>query len=126
MNKKRLLNVAKALREAPNPKQFTMLRFGRSGANRCGTPCCALGHYAARKDLQQTFALNANGQLCRADDPRLGFIGIDNPLVQEHFDISLGQTGELFDSEGCDSATTVERAAQYIENFVKRDGRTDL
>lgn len=60
---RRLLNVARALRESPNPKAFTMLRFVHgddsfsntvgSAADWCGTPACALGHYGSRTDLQK-------------------------------------------------------------------------
>lgn len=56
----RLLDVALALRESKNPEAFTM-RFYTWGwsstgyvlyPHPCRNPECALGHYAARSDLQ--------------------------------------------------------------------------
>lgn len=87
MNKtqsKRLLNVARALREAhAAKKKFDMSRyvFGDENAvdfgsydyesrcsvdarnkeeNFCGTPACALGHYGARTDLQRIMKVSYN------------------------------------------------------------------
>src|SRR6187551_2522759 len=48
---KRLMNVAKALRESPNAGRFDMGCYIHSGSeeegekNWCGSPACALGHY---------------------------------------------------------------------------------
>ena len=75
IQEKRVLNVAKALRDAhAAKKKFDMgtFVFGTVGdieseydydaekytycnreANFCGTPACALGHYAARTDMQR-------------------------------------------------------------------------
>lgn len=45
-NKERLMLVVRALREDPDPENFTMWKFSK-----CRTPACALGHYASRRDL---------------------------------------------------------------------------
>lgn len=108
MNKERLLNVAKALREARNPEAFTM----RTIAHPCGTPACALGHYAARPDLQDAFILTSEGTLVSTDG--------ESPFEMElkHFEISAEQEYELFGAWGCADATTPIAAADYIERFV--------
>ena len=108
MNKERLLNVAKACRESPNPSMFTMNRYGHN----CGTPACALGHYAARGDLQDEFYLSSSGCFVAH-----GGGGVYMRTL-EHFGITTDQEDELFGSEGCGCAETPEEAAKYIEQFV--------
>lgn len=120
MNKERLLNVARALRESKNPELFTMRSFG----HRCGTPACALGHYAAREDLQDAFTLNKDGDFCGAsyDDPDDAYeLGMDSRRVLGHFRITKHQAWELFSEEGCGFAATPIQAAEYIESFVARN-----
>ena len=112
----RLLNVAKALEESPNPDKFTMETFGHD----CGTPACALGHYASRQDLQDAFLLDRDGFLRDGD----GFtICYDDPDLLEHFDIRDFEAAELFSAIGCAAAETPREAANYIRAFVaKRRG----
>lgn len=107
----RLLNVAKALRESPNPEKFHMSAYARS----CGTPACALGHYAARTDLQQAFILSL-GFLCTDYGAEIAF---HSPKVRSHFDISREEAEELFSPDGCGGARTALEAARYVENFVR-------
>lgn len=115
MNKERLLNVVKALRESPVPEKFTMHRFVyMTTANECGSPACALGHYAFRQDLQSAFTRDTFG-------PQSG-VGCASECVLEHFHITEQQACQLFDSCGCDSAKTPNEAADYIEKFVETDG----
>lgn len=115
MNKKRLLLVAKALRESPNPADFIMRRFGYD----CGTPACALGHYAFRKDLQKIFKLNRSGYVARTVNGK-DINGIEDPAVLKHFGITPEQTQLLFNgSSGCGCAETADSAAVYIERFVE-------
>lgn len=111
MNTERLLNVAKALRESPNPEKFTMYTYGYG----CRTPACALGHYAARADLQLAFELNGYGSL--VSDGR--FVHCDAPAVLDHFGIRQDQADELFSARGgCGGAKTAVEAAEYVEKFV--------
>lgn len=135
MNKQRLLDVARACREAPVPTAFSMERF----ANMCGTPACALGHYAVRRDLQNRFELKKHesyGSMWLHFDGELS--GYDNNDVCDWFGIDIDQAVELFAAEGCGGVLeTVEdedgdeeealnpitdhiKAAEYIENFVRR------
>lgn len=119
MNKERLLNVAKALRESPAPDDFDMGSY----ANGCGTPGCALGHYAARTDLQAAFRL-AQGltQACPTLQTVSGsYAAWDSKAVLEHFGIDEAQAIELFDVVGCNAARTAVEAAEFIERFVARE-----
>lgn len=129
MNYERLLNVAKALRESPNPGKFTMVSELHSD---CGTPACAWGHYAARSDLQSLWTvghpLNDDSD---PDEPELcSWFGVlyadgsdasyDDDEVREHFDIDDHQHDELFSPDGCGGAKTALEAAEFIEAFVAR------
>ena len=136
MNKERLLNVARATREMKNPHMFDMTRWGWGDGKlgSCGTPGCALGNYAHRTDLQDTFKL-VDGRLVLASNGREIFP--KSPVVLEHFGITAMQSAKLFNEDGCggtmpgfdedgepidtDDAVLVTHteAADYIENFVK-------
>ncbi len=114
---RRLLKVAQALRESPDPGKFTMVQFGHG----CGTPACALGHYAARRDLQKTFKLNPDAY--SKNESMLvnntGFrVGYDDTEIENHFGIDSEESDELFNGSGCDDAQTPKQAAKYIETFV--------
>lgn len=147
VQEKRLLNVARALRDAAKArKKFDMEKyvFGDENAleskfdqgrfkycnteeNFCGTPACALGHYAARTDLQRLLKIvvvkdNWYGVSYAA----MGMYGVKNSNwcqqneVEHHFGISTDEFIELFDYNGCGGAKTPLQAAKYIEKFVKR------
>lgn len=136
MNRERLLNVAKALRESPKPEHFDMGTYGNS---HCGTPACAFGHYAARPDLQGEFRLarvpEASSSISRGGcgtrydagilrvlSPAGKEIGYWDDSVLRHFGIDEDAADTLFCTEGCDGAETAVQAAEYIENFVARHG----
>lgn len=123
MNTERLLNVAKALRESPKPDKFSM----RDYANPiCGTPMCALGHYAARTDLQ-TFLIIDNGRREHAFSTPMFYADngnkawYDHSRVHQHFEIDEQDAEELFSADGCGNAKTPIEAAEYIERFVDRN-----
>jgi len=126
MNSQRLQNVAKAIREG-DPEDFRMNIY----MNNCGTPACALGHYAARTDLQNVFGLS------RISDRSLGPVGtvicldgsytiMQTPftVAAEHFDITITETIELFAGDGCgkndNELITAKQAITYIEDFIAR------
>ena len=106
----RLRNVVKALRESPSPEEFTMEHYAWD----CGTPGCALGHYAYRTDLQDAFFLDESGTIQTAGRGCL----ISTSCF--HFGITAQEEIELFSSKGCGVANTAEQAALYIENFIQR------
>jgi hypothetical protein len=116
--RQRLLNVARALREAPLPKAFCMQfwTYDDSRLERgfpCGTPACALGHYAARADLQDEFFINHRGRLDTIERDELPI-----RLAVKHFGLTEAETDRLFEMWGCGGATTPIEAAEYIEAFV--------
>lgn len=147
MNKrqeKRLLNVARALRDADRTKAYFDMRsfVGVGSEGFCGTPSCALGHYASRTDLQKFVRI----QKQRVKNPvRQEEILLDAYVVfvkndhrfdastptdiayQNHFGIGPFEAEDLFEFNGCGGATTPLAAAKYIEKFVsrkKKEGQT--
>lgn len=121
MNKERLLNVAKALRESPNPAEFTML-LEVSG---CNTPACAWGHYFFRTDLQSEFEpiVEDDGEIssyARHKPSGLMCTHMSRSTLN-HFDIDEDEAEELFGGIGCGDAQTAIQAAEYIERFVERN-----
>ncbi len=140
MNKRqarRLLNVAKALRESEHPELFTMEsyvnnaeglsdRFERSDVpeNWCGTPACALGHYGARTDLQRKIRI-ARISLGFDDAPYFGLrygnnrdVGYADDAMLNHFGLERYEAHSLFCPSGCGGAKTPSQAAKFIEDFV--------
>ncbi len=132
MNKvqnRRLANVAVALEDAAKVpffvKIFDMGKWGyeaivtthdRPKTNNCGTPACAMGHYASRPDLQKMFYLNEAGNLCNT---RSGDImGFDE--LAKYFGIDEIDIGHLFGEIGCGGADTPKQAAKFIYNFVDK------
>lgn len=130
----RLLNVAKALRESQNPEAFDMDFYvhgdgwapdsAESGFD-CGTPACALGHYASRTDLQKTFKIvkerdlyteAPKAELCLRDGSGAIY---QEPEVGAHFGLDVGECEDLFGPLGCGGAKTPKAAAKFIEKFVK-------
>ena len=112
VHERRLRNVIRALKESPNPKAFTMSCF----INSCGTHACALGHYAARRDLQREFRVITNDR---------GVRGLDECMFaaeksRKHFGLDDGEFAELFGTTGCGNAKTAKKAIRYIEKFIER------
>lgn len=116
----RLRKVVQALREVPREQKphFTMSCY----VHNCGTPACALGHFAARRDLQRAFkivkSVNWSGQrIARA------YCNGDWDLLTcsiAYFGLTGPQADDLFGPVGCNRAETPAQAASYIERFIKR------
>jgi hypothetical protein len=115
-----LRNVARALRESPDPSKFCMEAY----FNGCGTPACAWGHYVARPDL--------NGGRYRPKrfvtsiTSYTSTVGLDGltraypwAVADEEFGLTEEETDELFSEEGCGWAQTPNEAADYIEAFIE-------
>lgn len=114
--KQRILNVAQALRDSPNPTRFTMCSYGH-----CGTPACALGHYASRQDLQDEFYLGAGeGEGLVVNDRYCIQAGVSccGETIREHFGLNESEAFRLFNIFGCGSARTASAAADYLEKFA--------
>jgi len=140
-----LMKVVQALRESQYPKLFAMDSYVWDGdeghhsstdnptaqralskiadegkeKNFCGTPACALGHFAARTDLQRILKIQRD----KEGGAALAMFGSNNrdwdmEAVNEYFGISHEEHEELFGGEGCGDAQTAKQAANYIENFV--------
>ncbi len=79
----------------------------------CGTPACALGHWAA-----------ANPKRWRFDNYGLPFVARDfesgTYSAVDEFGISYDEADDLFGYAGCGEAQTAKEAARYIRTFVKR------
>lgn len=79
----------------------------------CGTPACALGHYAVLNPRRWHLVFRApsriNSEIC---SPRND--------AKDEFDITGDEYWQLFSSYGCDGAATAKQAAAYIRNFVKQ------
>ena len=135
-----LLNVATALRGSIKPHMFTMARYAnfdwekftswfKEGTSpkdkeviaRCGSPACALGHYASRDDLQSTFYLgyNTDGVISASSDRS---VQLNGTIVRKEFGVSMMEAERLFGSRGCGEAETALEAAEYIENFLNIKG----
>lgn len=142
----RLLKVAKALREHPAPKRFSMKcyingdEFDRDEnasvkEEWCGTPACALGTYASRPDLQRFLRIETN-QSEQWDDntgdwvtrlvPEMVHLDgdqayFDSEAIETYFGLDgWGNARELFGPDGCGGAKTPKAAAKYIERFVAK------
>ena len=131
--RKRLLNVAKALIDEArwrkkNPPRGPEDRFRMTDfTNPCGSPACALGTYASRRDLQRAFALKrgVRGVCMVGKDGKRFWLDGATELAQlnEHFGLNVAEAQELFDDIGCNEARTEHEAAAYIRAFVKRKER---
>jgi hypothetical protein len=119
VNEERLLNVAKALRESKNPESFDMGLYVNGG---CGTPACALGHYASRTDLQTAYRLKPDSEIIvrTSDGSCVDYNTMD---IADHFEIQGDDLEDLFSPEGCGSALSTIEAAEFIEAFVARGGK---
>lgn len=125
VQRKRLLNVARALRETPDPSAFEMRWYCHDDASStasCGTPACAAGNYAARRDLQRSFTL---------EELDSGGVSHEDWAWCEHFGITDTESDSLFSAHGelaeycrtnrgawSEPSYDPRLAAEYIERFV--------
>lgn len=118
---KRLRDVARALREAPDPAQFDMGTFFHS----CKSPACAAGHYALRPDLHGGRVTVKQQPGSKYDYPSHTVPEIDGYNwfygAREYFGLTRAGVDELFYEGGCGMARTAAEAADYIEAFVARE-----
>lgn len=118
----RLLHMADALDAAqarqdslPPNKRFTMATWGHEaiGMNECGTPACALGHYAVTKEAQSRgWNLSIYGHLETPDRNDV------MKSARKEFGINDREIVRLFSGNGCGGAQTPREAANYIREFV--------
>ena len=134
----RLVDVATALRDAADKKWFfdmdtygrrSGFLSGRRGFIRqgrqmekegCGTPACALGHYAHRTDLQDFLRLSPDGLLYYTG--KRWEASYWHTSVRRHFGLTHEEASYLFSSSGCHNAKKPLQAAEFIEDFVESRG----
>jgi len=111
----RMKNVLRAVEEAPKPEDFDMQRFGYITSKECGTPACAFGQYAFRRDLQITFTLNKEGGVLSSWGDPVSFY----EEVASHFGITGREIMNLFDTDGCNNAgEDRQQVIAYIKQFI--------
>lgn len=83
-------------------------------AHECGTPACALGHWAFNNRKRWTWKNTDSGVICRRkNSPGTGL------FESAEFDLNVYQANELFGNSGCGEAKHAQDAATYIREFVK-------
>ncbi len=114
MNKRRLLRLASILdkADAEHKKRGEPRYLQKQFIHGCGAPACALGSYAAATRRRWTFTYGCPQFKTEAESP------FQDAAVE--FGISLDESLELFDGDGCGGAKTAKQAAAYIRKFVKR------
>jgi hypothetical protein len=115
----RLLQLADILDKA-EPQNYSVMNARMEGYNQnkwthsCGTPACALGHWAMAN----------TDRWCRDEDGGVSlhqFSGRTSRSAREEFGISAHEFVELFSSLGCGQADhNPQKAAAYIRAFVER------
>lgn len=105
MNKPRLLNLLRALREHPVDAAFNMAY----------AECCAMGVFAQRHDLQRSFGMRGGDLVSLLAPPNVSAWN----LTASYFGISADDERRLFDGRnGCGYAETACAAADYVERFI--------
>lgn len=80
----------------------------------CGTPACAIGHWAAhnRRRGWRVDVNNSVGSVYKNGNYNTIMAGI------EEFDLGVAEYLRIFGSDGCGHARTGKEAAKFIRRFV--------
>lgn len=121
--KERLLKLAEILdvADAQHRKKKEPTYVQNATIHDCGTPACALGHWAAANKRRFKYD-RRSGIVALLDDPENIAVSV---IGAREFDLSMGQAVELFSGWGCGEARTAKQAARYIRTFVKRVERVE-
>lgn len=106
-----ILDVADAQHRAKKEPTYDQSTFKKS----CGTPACALGHWAAHNPRRWKFDTTGHPYL-RTTEP---LYGISFEDASQEFGIDHHAINELFEYNGCGRAKTGKQAAKFIRKFVK-------
>lgn len=124
MNKANLLRLADILDEAQKvyekagiKQNFIKGYYQGHFVHMCGAPACAIGHWAANTP---TWSIDAKNELIERDDPALRELPFFGAGLD--FELNSVQLSVLFEGGGCGRAKTAKEAADYIRDFVARDG----
>jgi hypothetical protein len=106
----RILDTADELHQVKGEPLYTQEFYMHT----CGSPACALGHWAYHN--QDRWGFFATGSL-----PRLKGLEDSTSMqsAQMEFDLCPEEARELFEIEGCGYAKTAAEAAAYIRQFVE-------
>lgn len=108
----RLLHLAALLDTVSDYDQWTF--YYGAAHDRCGSPACALGHWAAANAHRGW--LNFNGCPARRDR---GWLDLDAELKEFH--LTQKEADSLFGASGCGRAgNDAHAAAAYIRGFVEK------
>lgn len=107
----KILDMADALHKTRKEPTYNQ----RATVHGCGTPACAIGHYAAHTPRRWVFDRDERQVRWRETDSD-DFL---EAAVLE-FGISFGDAVELFGCAGCGDAQTAKQAARYIRSFIAR------
>lgn len=104
-----ILDVADAQHRKLREKTYSQLSF----THPCGTPACALGHYATN-NRRRGWSVEGG---CVVYGGRML---TEYTKVEQEFEVSRNDCKELFSAEGCGNSKTAKQAAKYLRKFVKR------
>lgn len=107
-----ILDTADALHKKRHEPGYAQTRF----AHPCGTPACALGHWAAANPRR--WMISAGSPL---GSVRLRGCYMLNEIAagMDEFAIDMEQYYDLFGGWGCGGAQTGKQAARFIRQFVQ-------
>lgn len=109
----RFRNLIKTMAELRTPIDMSRVHI-------CGTPSCALGHYAAREDMQTTFYLGGLQGLRAARASPYCSIHFNDSLVLNEFGITSEDAEFLFgpvDEHGEARVVTPSEVVEYLTKF---------
>ena len=111
---RRLLKLADSLAKADtvHKRKGEPTYYQGHFAHDCGTPACALGHWAAANTRRWITDVS-----CGVPGIRNGSIGFE--AAKQDFALNDAEVIELFEASGCGNAKTAKQAARYIRRFVK-------
>ena len=110
--RQRFENLIKSIEEGGRSR-FDMITWGYRARKKEQT-ACALGHYASRRDLQQAFMLDRNGNVRQVGT---GYDGYEPAL--SHFGINHAEFQALFGHAGCGQAFRSRKLAlAWLKRFV--------
>lgn len=117
-----ILDVADALHRKRKEPTYNQERFAHPS---CGTPACALGHYATHSRRWKLKRVEVGPNDVALWPLLKQGSGDSFTDANEEFalDVYANESQELFGAMGCGEAQTAKQAARYIRRFVKRKER---
>jgi len=110
----KILDKADALHEKHREPTYEQDKY----ISHCGTPGCALGHWAFNNKKRWYYSrIYKMVGLRRGGSKGYGYFD----AIKE-FSITSEERDKLFSGFGCNRATTAKQAARYIRKFVQRKG----